>query len=286
MKKTIITAILMLFVALAFVACGKNTQTAEPTKKAEDKLKTTVVSTVEETSTEISTAVSEKMSAVAETSTVTETNGTTKAPTTVSVPADGNVHKEKIEVEEVRYGVWAHFYKVNSYKINNGNKVVVGTEYTNVAIVRDLYSADYDELLPAARKNRETYRDYINEVLRIVNGYRAAEGIAPLTLNEDLTIMSCVRAEEIAWSGNHNHTRPGYKSFKTLFKEAGYDSGLAGENLGWGYATPEAVCEAWKNSKSHYKNIMDPRFTQIGIGVAADADPRAKLCWTQHFYEG
>ena len=29
---------------------------------------------------------------------------------------------------------------------------------------------------------------------------------------------------------------------------------------------------------------MNPDFRCIGIGVAADADPDAKLVWVQHFY--
>ncbi len=285
MKKIIITAILALSAALVFAACEKKSETTalEAMLMKTTTEKTTVTVTEEEISEIVS--VSEP---VTEEETVSETKApaTTETKTEADISSDGNVHKEKIEVEEVRYGVRAHFFKVNSYKMSNGKKVIVGTEYQDVAITRTFYSAEYNDLLPAARKNRETYREYINEVLRIVNGYRAAEGIAPLTLNENLTIMSCARAEEIAWSGNHEHTRPGLKSFKTIFKEAGYESGLAGENIGWGYATPEAVCQAWKNSPTHYKNIMDPRFTQIGIGVAADADPRAKYCWTQHFYEG
>ena len=66
-------------------------------------------------------------------------------------------------------------------------------------------------------------------------------------------------------------------------KEAGFEEGTAGENLGYGFWTPEEVCLAWKNSRTHYNNIIDPRFTQIGIGVAADPDERGKLCWANHF---
>ena len=94
-----------------------------------------------------------------------------------------------------------------------------------------------------------------------------------------------MRAEEIAWSGDHDHYRPNGRYFSSIFKENGYEEGLAGENLGWGYKTPKGVCEAWKASTTHYENIVNPRFNYIGIGVAADPNPDGNLCWVQHFYE-
>ncbi len=69
----------------------------------------------------------------------------------------------------------------------------------------------------------------------------------------------------------------------TILKDAGFDEGYAGENIGWGYETAADVCDAWKNSETHLKNILDPDFKKIGIGVAADPDPDGKLCWTQIF---
>ena len=68
-----------------------------------------------------------------------------------------------------------------------------------------------------------------------------------------------------------------------IFKEAGFEEGTAGENLGYGFWTPEEVCQAWKDSRTHYNNIINPKFKQIGIGVAADPDERGKLVWATHF---
>lgn len=292
MKRIIITVLLLVFTASVFTACNNAVKTEEKTTDSNTVISTlpdtTLAQDAEETATtQLTTVVAETTTQIhAETTTRTPATSTTRIPSTVATTASGRIYREEKVEEEVKYGVRVHLYKTIRYQIVDGERVDISSEYTDVTLNRTFYSADYDELLPAARQNRDTYRDYINEVLRIINGYRAEEGIAPLTLSEDLTVMSCVRAEEIAWSGNHEHTRPGFKSFKTLFREAGYEEGLAGENLGWGFSSPEAVCEAWKASKLHYENIMNPEFTQIGIGVAADPDPDGKLCWTQHFYEG
>lgn len=288
MKNKFIPLLLLIVIAAVFAACNNGKNVGENTDKATTEPATaftTAMQAIEETTAEITTLISETTTFTKPGTTEHITAATTKKPT-VATTVSGRIYKEKKVEEETRYGVRVHLYKTIQYQLIDGERVDISFEYTDVSINRSFYSAEYNELLPAARKNRETYRAYINEVLRIINSYRAAEGIAPLTLNEELTVMSCVRAEEMAWSGDHGHTRPGYKSFKTLFREAGFETGLAGENLGWGYSTPEAVCEAWKNSKTHYENIMNPEFTQIGIGVAADPDPKGKLCWTQHFHEG
>lgn len=94
------------------------------------------------------------------------------------------------------------------YKVlADGSEKKTGERTDLVECNRFGYGATYAELLPAAKANREKYRSYINEILRITNGYRAEGGVAPLELDEELTIMSCARAEEMAWSGDHDHYR-------------------------------------------------------------------------------
>ena len=52
----------------------------------------------------------------------------------------------------------------------------------------------------------------------------------------------------------------------------------AGENIAIGYATPEAVVNAWMNSPGHRANILNPSYTQLGVGYVADGS-----YWTQEF---
>jgi uncharacterized protein YkwD len=50
-----------------------------------------------------------------------------------------------------------------------------------------------------------------------------------------------------------------------------------GENLAWGsyqLATPKAIVRSWMNSPGHRANILNPRFREIGIGVAMGAPQR------------
>ena len=188
-------------------------------------------------------------------------------------------------VTRLKYGVVLNRTIKVYYEMDmNGKITVTGEEVIKENYDRSAYSAGYSDLLPAARVNANTYKDYISEVLRITNAMRAEGGIAPLTLDNKLTEQANVRAEEVAWSGLHSHTRPNMKSYSSLFIENGYTTGTAGENIGWYQTDPAEVCRMWKESPTHYKNIMNPAYTKIGIGVAPEADPSKGLCWVQHFY--
>lgn len=287
MKPKIIAAAILILSISFLAACADKeennlTTTAVQTTAAPTTV-TQVLTTLEVTETTTVPTTAEPTTAK-ETTTVRVTKPDKKDEEKPLVTEKGRVRSEKvIEKEDLKYGVIVRKYKTIYYQMIDGERKDCGSEYTSHIYYRRGYSATYKELLPAARENREIYSDEIYDVLKIINGYRAEKGVAPLRLNAELTEMSCVRAEEIAWSGVQGHTRPdGTKCF-SIFKEAGFEKGRAGENLGYGFSSPERVCQAWKESKTHYENIMDPEFVEVGIGVAADPDERGKLVWSLHF---
>ena len=63
-----------------------------------------------------------------------------------------------------------------------------------------------------------------------------------------------------------SHTRPNGTTCFTALKEAGISYAKAGENLAGKIKTPKKVVKAWMDSPGHRKNIMDPAFSQIGVG--------------------
>lgn len=291
MKFKIIAAAAVVLTVSCLAACSEKEIGQEAATTAESVTQTTATEKLTQEATFVTTqttlpvteTTTQATTAVPTTISVTRVPQTTKAPGPVTTVA-GRVYKDNtIEKVPLKYGVIEHKYKTVYFQITGGERVEAGYEYTGSHINRRSFSATYEELLPAARQNRDIYRDYINENLKIINGYRAEKGIAPLKLDEGLTLMACARAEEIAWSGVHSHRRPDGSSCFTIFKDAGYEEGTAGENLGYVFDSPEDVCEAWKDSRTHYNNLMNPDFVKIGIGVAADPDENGKLCWANHF---
>lgn len=310
MKRRIIAASLAVIMAAGLCACDKKTDEkgtasdAEPSITAAEVTETTTAAattahvttaptttqptTAKPTTTKITTTAKKVVTTVkkAATTVSTTTEPVTQPRTRVNSLLEKRTEEETY-VTELRYGVvQRRIVKTYYEEREDGTEVVVKEEITADVIDRTLYRADYDDLLPAAKENRETYRSKINEVLEIINAYRAEGGLPPLKLNEELTEIACVRAEEIAWSGDHDHTRPNLESCFSLMRENGFSSGLAGENIGWGFDSAETVCQAWKDSETHYENIMNPDFTETGIGIAADPKENGKLCWAQYFYEG
>ncbi len=97
------------------------------------------------------------------------------------------------------------------------------------------------------------------EILDIVNKERAANGLAPLTMDKDLLEAAMFRAVEI--SVNWDHIRPNGESCFSICDK------VYGENIAYGYYNAEHVMDGWMNSSGHRNNILRQGYKTIGIGV-------------------
>lgn len=120
---------------------------------------------------------------------------------------------------------------------------------------------------------------YAEQVVKLVNQERAKAGLAPLTLSQPVASAAQVRAKEITQS--FSHTRPDGRSFSTALTEQKVSYRSSGENIAWGQKTPEQVMQGWMNSEGHRKNIMNAKFTSIGVGYYRNAS--GVNYWTQLF---
>ena len=77
------------------------------------------------------------------------------------------------------------------------------------------------------------------------------------------------------------HNSPTYGSPFDMMAKFGISYRTAGENSAEGQSSPAEVMNGWMNSPGHRRNILDPNFTQIGIGIAKNAQGR--YIWTQQF---
>ena len=116
------------------------------------------------------------------------------------------------------------------------------------------------------------------QVVALVNEERAAAGLNPLTINDSSMSAALVRAKEIRQS--FSHTRPNGSSFSTALKEQGVSYRGSGENIAYGQRSPEEVMNAWMNSSGHRANILNEKYTSIGVGCY---EQNGILYWTQLF---
>lgn len=300
MHKKIISAMLAVLLASGMAACTRTDNEPETTTSTEAVTTAEAVSETEATTVTTTaaptTATTKPVTSTQKPTTTRKVTTTVKkvvttiaqttAETTTRKTVSGNLRSEdKSENLMLKYGVLCtRTVKTTYVELEDGGEEVYDEDIAEV-YTRIGYNASYEDLLPAAEENKKKYESEINEVLDIINSYRKEGGLEPLVLDEKLTTIACARAEEIAWSGRHSHYRPNGRFFSSILKDAGITKGSAGENIGWGYPEASSVCEAWKNSETHYENIMNPGFVKIGIGVAADPDPRGKLCWAQLFID-
>lgn len=120
---------------------------------------------------------------------------------------------------------------------------------------------------------------YAQQILALVNQERAKAGLKEVVLEEKLGDAANVRAEECATS--FSHTRPDGSSFSTVLKENGVTYTGAGENIAWGQKSPQEVMEGWMNSSGHRANILNAKFTTLGVGHYQDSN--GTNYWSQLF---
>ncbi len=119
--------------------------------------------------------------------------------------------------------------------------------------------------------------DFANEVVDRVNQERAAQGIAPLTLDSGLMETAMLRSTEQFIS--YSHTRPNGEKCFTAFP---YQRGYRAENICYGSTTPEGAMIQWMNSAPHRESILNGIYNSIGVGCAYDSEADCYY-WTQCF---
>lgn len=105
-------------------------------------------------------------------------------------------------------------------------------------------------------------------IFDLTNKNRSAIGESYLTENPILTKAAQMKAEDMARRGYFSHDDPNGEAPWTWFSRVGYDFLYAGENLAVNFVDSEDVVSAWMNSSTHKKNILNAKFSQIGVGVA------------------
>ena len=58
---------------------------------------------------------------------------------------------------------------------------------------------------------------------------------------------------------------------------------MVAENIAGGQYSVPVVMKAWRNSSGHFKNMVEPRFTHVGFGMATNPNSKFKKYWVQNF---
>jgi len=89
-----------------------------------------------------------------------------------------------------------------------------------------------------------------------------------LSLDARLTRAAQLHSQDMQRNGSLSHTGSDGSTVGERATAQGYVWTRIGEDIAWGFSTPESVVQAWLASPGHCANIMDPKFRDLGTGAA------------------
>lgn len=124
------------------------------------------------------------------------------------------------------------------------------------------------------------------EIVQLTNELRQTQGLPILTVDERLTVSAQAKANDMVNSGYFGHADNAGRRVAYWLGQTGYKYLRAGENLARGFDTTEEVVMAWVNSPSHYANLINPNYQEIGVGIAEGyIEDRLTVFVVEHFGE-
>ncbi len=106
------------------------------------------------------------------------------------------------------------------------------------------------------------------QLIAMINSERQQRGLPALSYNGQLYQAAQTHASDMSAKGYFAHKGKDGSSAGDRVKATGYNYCLVAENLSKGYQTPQLAVQGWMSSEGHRANILNPKFQDIGIGLA------------------
>lgn len=213
--------------------------------------------------------------------------GITAEPTWQPIFVDGQ------QVEMEAYNIAGHNYvklrdmgkqvSFNVYwdAVNGCVQVESGKPYTGEAPAKAEPDKSESQPEPTAPANDADVDAMKQDIVDRTNALRKENGITPLTTSDKLMQAAQVRADEMAAHTVYSHTRPNGEKFNTVT-----DCPYMAENIhriaDWTLSeqtlAEQAVAD-WNASTTHHKNMLNPKLSEIGIGLARGVNDNGNPCW-------
>jgi len=105
------------------------------------------------------------------------------------------------------------------------------------------------------------------EIITLTNNLRIEHDLPVLEENLLLNQAAYNKVEDMIINQYFAHMSPDNKNMLYWLKTVGYSYIIAGENLAMGFSSAQNVVTAWTKSKTHYANMVEPNFKQIGVAM-------------------
>jgi uncharacterized protein YkwD len=130
-------------------------------------------------------------------------------------------------------------------------------------------------------------------IFQLTNDARRKNGLPSLDPDNDLAVKARGKSDDMLKKNYFSHTSPEGKTLKDRLleeKPASFQTiSRIGENIYMGsrfdYSVDvktqaRLIVDGWMTSPGHRRNILDPRYTHMGVGVAA----KDKMCYATQIF--
>jgi hypothetical protein len=122
------------------------------------------------------------------------------------------------------------------------------------------------------------------KIIVLTNELRKELSLPVLKENTKLDQAAYAKVQDMFLGQYFAHTSPANKNLETFLKQVAYNFSTAGENLAMGFDNSEDVMAAWKKSPTHYANLSDENFQEIGVGIAEDIFEGGNTVFTAQYF--
>ena len=124
-----------------------------------------------------------------------------------------------------------------------------------------------DELV--AKKIYVNYLQIDFEILELLNAHRITLGLSQLKMIDEASSEAIGHNDYMIDNQEVSHDYFGQRSTKL---KSTLQAKLVGENVAYGFSEAESVVAAWLNSPGHKAQIVNPKYTHIGVSTLTDSD--------------
>ena len=218
---------------------------------------------------------------------------------TLSSPAARAVGSLKVTLSTNRILVDGKEVRLTAYNINGNNYVMlrdvgktVGFEVYwdgDAKCVQVESGKPYTGEAPAKAEDTKSTEQPVQtdvanakqDIIDRTNALRRENGVSALAVNDKLMQAAQVRADEMAAHTVYSHTRPNGGKFNTVT-----DCPYMAENIhriaDWTMSNQtlaERAVADWSASTTHNKNMVNPKLSEIGVGLARGVNDTGDPCW-------
>jgi hypothetical protein len=105
------------------------------------------------------------------------------------------------------------------------------------------------------------------QIVILTNNQRLQNNQGPLSVSNKLNQAALAKASNMFIDNYWSHASPSGTEPWYFISESDYQYKYAGENLARDFENSSEVVSAWMASPTHRRNVLDPRFEDIGIAV-------------------